>query len=168
MSVLVASASRHGATAAIARAVASTLRARGIDAELCRVEDVADLSAYEAVVLGSAVYVGKWLEPARRFALDHAAELATRPTWLFSSGPLGEPPRPDAAHAVHVDDLLERTKAREHRLFDGKLDPDELGLVERTVTRAVHAARGDFRDRDAVEDWANSIADALSDMRAPS
>jgi menaquinone-dependent protoporphyrinogen oxidase len=50
------------------------------------VEQVGDLSGYTEVVLGSAVYVGRWLEPARRFVEEHADELAARPTWLFSSG----------------------------------------------------------------------------------
>ena len=91
MRVLVASATRHGATAEIAEAIAATLKDRGLKVELRRVEEVADMSGYDAVVLGSAVYIGKWLEPARQFAVDHAAELAMRPTWLFSSGPLGDP-----------------------------------------------------------------------------
>jgi menaquinone-dependent protoporphyrinogen oxidase len=164
MRVLVASATRHGATGEIAGAIFSTLVARGIHAEPQRVEDVLHLADYDAVVLGSAVYLGKWLEPARRFASDHATELAMRPTWLFSSGPLGEPPRPDAAHAVQVDDLLEQTHAREHRLFDGKLDVAKLGFVERAATKAVRAQPGDFRDWDAIHAWANSIADSLADV----
>jgi menaquinone-dependent protoporphyrinogen oxidase len=164
MRVLVASATRHGATGEIAEAIASTLTARGVNAELRRVEDVEDLGGYDAVVLGSAVYIGKWLEPARQLAEDHAAELATRPTWLFSSGPLGEPARPDAAHAVQVDDLIERTHAREHRLFDGRLDPYKVSFLERTVAKAVRAKAGDFRNWDAIHAWANSIADALADV----
>jgi menaquinone-dependent protoporphyrinogen oxidase len=164
MRVLVASATRHGATGEIAEAIASTLTARGVNAESRRVEDVADLGGYDAVVLGSAVYIGKWLEPARQFAADHAAELAMRPTWLFSSGPLGEPPRPDAAHAVQVDDLIERTHARGHRLFDGRLDPYKVSFLERTVAKAVRAKAGDFRDWDAIHGWANSIADALAEV----
>jgi menaquinone-dependent protoporphyrinogen oxidase len=164
MRVLVASATRHGATGEIAEVIASTLTARGVNAELRRVEDVADLDGYDAVVLGSAVYIGKWLEPARQFAEDHAAKLAMRRTWLFSSGPLGEPPRPDAAHAVQVDDLIERTHAREHRLFDGKLDPYKVSFLERTVAKAVRAKAGDFRDWDAIHGWANSIADTLADV----
>ena len=43
------------------------------------------------MVLGSAVYAGRWLEPAREYAATHAGGLRTRPTWLFSSGPIGEP-----------------------------------------------------------------------------
>lgn len=162
MRVLVASATRHGATGEIAEAIASTLTARGVNADLQRVEDVADLGGYDAVVLGSAVYIGKWLEPALQFAADHAAELAMRPTWLFSSGPLGDPPRPDAAHAVQVDDLVERTHAREHRLFDGRLDPYQVSFLERTVAKAVRAKAGDFRDWDAIRGWASSIADSLA------
>jgi menaquinone-dependent protoporphyrinogen oxidase len=164
MSVLVAAATRHEATGEIADRIAARLRARGVAAERSRLEDVADPAAYDAVVLGSAVYVGTWLEPARSFALDHAAELAARPTWLFSSGPLGDPARPDAAHAVQVDELLACTRAREHRLFDGRLDRDRLGFAERAVTRVVRAQTGDFRDWDAIDAWADSIADALAEV----
>jgi menaquinone-dependent protoporphyrinogen oxidase len=164
MRVLVASATRHGATGEIAEAIASTLAARGVDAELRRIEDVPDVNGYDAVVLGSAVYIGKWLEPARQFAAEHAAELAVRSTWLFSSGPLGDPPVPDAAHAVQLGDLMERTRARDHRLFAGKLDPFRVSFLERTIARAVRAKAGDFRDWDAIYAWANAIADTLAEM----
>jgi menaquinone-dependent protoporphyrinogen oxidase len=38
------------------------------------------------VVLGSAVYVGRWLEAGACFVEEQADELAARPVWLFSSG----------------------------------------------------------------------------------
>jgi len=84
--VLVAVASKHGATQEIAEAIGRVLAERGVGADVMRVDDVTDATGYEAVVLGSAVYMGNWLEPARRFVEDHADELAAQPTWLFSSG----------------------------------------------------------------------------------
>ena len=130
-----------------------------------RVEDASDIEDFDAVILGSAVYLGKWLEPAREFVETHAEELASRRLWLFSSGPLGDPARPDAEHAVDVHDVLDRIGPCQHRVFSGRLDRDLLGFGERAVTRMVHAPSGDFRDWSSIRAWANAIASALLCLR---
>jgi menaquinone-dependent protoporphyrinogen oxidase len=162
MRVLVAVASRHGSTYEIAELIGGTLRDRGLDVVVAAVEEVDDVAPYDAVVLGSAVYVGKWLEPARRFVDAHATELAARPTWLFSSGPIGTPPKPEGDKAVELGEILASTGAREHRIFAGKLDRGQLGLGERMVVRAVRAEEGDFRELDEVATWAMTIARELT------
>ena len=91
MRVLVAAASKYGATQEIADAIGRVLTERGLETVLRRVDDLVDVSEYESFVLGSAVYAGHWLEQARRFVEAHEDELADRPTWLFSSGPIGDP-----------------------------------------------------------------------------
>lgn len=163
MHVLVTAASRHGATAEIARALAAGLARHGEDAVAIPIEQVEDLEGYDAVVLGSAIYMGRWMKPARQFVDDHAAELSQRPVWLFSSGPLG-----DRGHlipegeSVDAAEITRATKAREHRLFAGHLDRSHLGLAERAVVRAVHAAETDSRDWQAVDRYASEIAGELS------
>jgi menaquinone-dependent protoporphyrinogen oxidase len=161
VTVLVAAASRHGATEEIAQVIATTLGEHGVQAAVLRAEAVGRLDGYEAVVLGSAVYMGRWLEPAREVVNDHAAELAGLPTWLYSSGPIGDPPRPSAADAVDVGEIVAATRPREHRLFGGKLDRSLLGFGERAVMRAFRAPEGDFRDWDEIRGWAEEIAAAL-------
>ena len=89
MRVLVAYATRHGATAGIAERVAAALTAAGLSAEARPVEAVKDVEPYDAVVLGGAAYMFHWLKPAVTFCRRHRKELAARPVWLFSSGPLG-------------------------------------------------------------------------------
>ena len=166
MTALVVSASRHGATREIADMIGATIAARGIETDIREVENVAALDGYDAVVVGSAVYMGDWVKPARAFVERHAGELAARPTWMFSSGPIGDPPKPGADSAVKVDDLVTAAHAREHRVFAGRLELRRLGLVQRTVARAVHAAEGDYRDWDEIQAWGTSIADALEDQRS--
>ena len=161
MNILVAVASKHGATGEIGEIVAGVLRDAGLTAETRRPQDVASLDAYDAVVLGSATYAGRWLEPARAFAARHATALATRPVWLFSSGPLGDPPMPPGEPAEPIAIATSLT-ARAHRSFSGRLDPRRLGLLERTLTRAVRAPDGDFRDWEAVRDWADEIVAELT------
>lgn len=160
--VLVAAATKHGSTMEIAEAIGRTLDGDGLAVTVTAVDGVSDIDSYEAAVIGSGVYMGHWLEPARTFVDQHREALKARPTWLFSSGPIGEPPRPKADEAVDVDDLMAATGARDHRLFDGKIDKRRLGFAERAVVRAVGASEGDFRDWDAIREWARGIARDLA------
>ena len=171
MTVLVTAASKHGATREIAEAIARVLAENGVPAEFVGLDEVRDLARYKAVVLGSAVYIGQWLKEARRFVDAHADELAQRPTWLFSSGPIvGDPPTPDPADEAAGRRVLETTHAREHKLFAGKVDKGELGLLEKAAVRAAHASEGDHRDWDEINRWASAIAAQLrrsTDRAAP-
>lgn len=161
MTVLVAAASKHGATREIADAIARSFGEAGFDVDAENVEDVTDVTGYDAVVLGSAVYMGDWLESARRFVDEHGDELAARLTWLFSSGPAGDPPRPSTDSAVNIDPIAATIQPRDHRLFPGKLDKTQLSFAERAVVVAVRAAEGDFRDWDEIATWAAAIASEL-------
>jgi menaquinone-dependent protoporphyrinogen oxidase len=167
MNVLVTTASKHGATREIAEEIARVLDEHGVSTALLDIDDVTDLSGYEAYVIGSGIYLGNWLKNARRFLDTHAAELAQRPTWLFASGSIvGEPPvadDPNALRAGLVERLVEATHAREHRLFAGKLDTSKLGLLERAAVRSAHASEGDHRDWDEIDRWAEEIAEQLRD-----
>lgn len=164
--VLVAVASRHGATREIAEAVARWLpetdagRASGLTAVAVPVEQQPDPARYAAVVLGSAVYFGRWLESAREYAAARAAALRGRPVWLFSSGPIGEPPfPPDDAH--DAEPIAQLTAARGHVVFPGRLEKSRLGIGERAMVTAMRAPVGDFRDWDAVRAWTEQIAAEL-------
>ena len=121
MSILVAYASKHGATRQLAERLGETLRAAGRDAGVRPIEAAGDPAGYDAYVIGSAVYLGSWRKEATAFVRRHRAVLAGRPVWLFSSGPLGDPPHPTEEHAVEVAEVAAATTAREHRLFTGLL-----------------------------------------------
>jgi len=157
MRVLVAAASKHGGTTAIAQAIGSALTEARLEIDVRSIEDVTSLESYDAVVLGSGVYMGRWLEPARRFVDDNGPSLATRPVWLFSSGPLGDPPKPAEAPG-DVLGLIETTHARDHRVFPGVMDKADLGLGERAVVAVVRAPAGDYRPWDEIHTWALGIA----------
>ena len=89
-----------------------------------------------------------------------AEELAVRPVWLFSSGPIGDPPKPDE-DPVDVAEVMERTRARGHAVFAGKIDRSRLGFGERAIVSALKVPEGDFRDWDEVRTWANGIVEEL-------
>jgi menaquinone-dependent protoporphyrinogen oxidase len=174
MTVLVAAASKHGATAEIAERIGAELVEQGVDVEVKELDMVGELDRYEAFVLGSGLYLGTWLKEARRFVEMHASELARRPTWLFASGSIvGDPPVDDDPQAVRaglVEKLMAVTRAREHKVFAGKLDTRRLGLAERASVRLAHAHDGDYRDWQTIDAWAAAIAHELqhSPVGAPS
>lgn len=88
--VLVAYATKYGGTAEIAEKIGQMLRETGLRAEVLLADRVSDLSAYSAVVLGSAVYIGRWRKDAAKFLKANEQLLARQMVWLFSSGPTGE------------------------------------------------------------------------------
>lgn len=159
--VLVASASRHGSTTEIAEAIAARLRTQGLDVDVRAMHEVDTVYPYDAYVVGSAVYMGSWLKEARHFVDEHFELLSTRPVWLFSSGPIGEPPSA-GAETFDATDLQADLHAVDHALFDGKLDHHVLRLGERALARALRVPDGDYRDWGAIESWGDEIARTLA------
>jgi menaquinone-dependent protoporphyrinogen oxidase len=164
--VLVAVASKHHATEGIAAAIAATLRAEGMDVDVLPVQEVHSLEEFGAVVVGSGVYAGHWLKPAREFVERHEAALRQRAVWLFSSGPVGDPPKPEG-DPLDVAPMTQRVHALGHRRFPGKLDRRELGMGERAMVSALRVPVGDFRDFGEVADWARGIAGWLRNHDVP-
>ena len=162
MSILVAYASKHGATRGIAEHIAQTLRDRGREADVVPMDAVEHLGTYDAVVLGSAVYYGSWMKEAVEFVRRNRAALAERPVWLFSSGPLGTEVHDSEEQPKEIGELQAAIGTRGHRLFFGALDPHVLSFPERMVVKAVRAPEGDFRDWEAIDAWAEGIARELA------
>jgi menaquinone-dependent protoporphyrinogen oxidase len=162
MSVVVASASKHGSTEEIGRFIADRFRERGIEAEAAPVQEVSDLGGVEAVVLGSAVYLGSWMEEALEFVDRALSTLRSIPVWLFSVGPLGSEIQDEEEQPKQLGELREKLRPRDHRLFFGVLDRDKLGFGERMMVKAVKAPEGDFRDWDEIRAWADGIATDLA------
>jgi len=161
MRVLVSAATRYGATAEIGQAIGEVLGEHGLEPAVVPPERVGGLDGFDAVVVGSAVYAGHWLKPARELVDRLGGELAGRPVWLFSSGPVGDPPKPDE-DPVDVTEVLAATGARGHRVFAGKLLRKQLSFPERAIVSALRVPEGDFRDWAEVRRWAAGIADALA------
>ena len=160
MKVLVCAASKHGATTEIAAEIGAALAAVGVEADVLAPDEVQTMAGYDAAVIGSAVYVGRWLEPAKTLVEQHQEALRAMPVWLFSSGPVGDPPKP-VEDPVDAQPLVDLVKARGHRVFAGDLDRARLGFGERAIVAAVRAPDGDFRPWADIEAWAREIAAAL-------
>jgi menaquinone-dependent protoporphyrinogen oxidase len=182
--VQVVYASRHGATAGIARRIAVVLLAEGVDAALVNADDGPAAEVFDGYVVGSGVYLGSWLKPGLEYLERNRDTLAARPVWLFSSGPL-----PGSSKDTGADDPLtlalgptegigsgghRRIAAlsaailpRDHRVFLGAYDPhDPPKSLQERVVRLMPGSKGilpagDFRDWGAIESWAREIAHGL-------
>jgi menaquinone-dependent protoporphyrinogen oxidase len=160
-SVLVVVATKYGSTREIAAAIVRTL---GLPALLQEAEHAPPPTGFDAVLVGSAVYAGRWREPARDWVAEHAAALRERPVWLFSSGPIRPLPfPPDEPYDVHA--LTQLSGARGHRMFPGRLDTNLLSVGELAMVTAMRAPLGDFRDWDAVRAWAAEVGAELHALR---
>jgi len=164
--VLIAYGSKYGSTAEIAEAIGQVLREAGFDADVHSAETVQDLAPYRAVVLGSGVYAGMWRKEAAQFLEAHQAGLAERPVWLFSSGPSGEGDPVELLDGWRFPDaqkpIADRISPRDMAVFHGNIDRDKLNLAEKLIVKAVKGEFGDFRDWDAIRNWASDVAGALS------
>jgi menaquinone-dependent protoporphyrinogen oxidase len=172
MDVLVVYSTRHGATAEIALAIAEAIRAApeldpAADGSAVRRVLVRDAElapapgSFDAVVVGSAVYMGRWLHPARSYIDENASTLAGMPLWLFSSGPLGsETTRHDPPS--DIDEIADVMPIKDSAVFSGRLDRDRLHIAERAVVTALRTPSGDFRDWAAIRSWGQSISTSLA------
>ncbi len=163
MKVLVAVGSKYGATREIAQTIADVLRDFGYDAVWHDARDVEHVETFDAAIIGSAVYGGFWRRDASSLVHDHADELRKIPVWLFSSGPVGLPPRPTEP-AGEGDSLVDVINAYGHQMFSGYLNPDRLNFGERAIIRGLKASVGDYREWGQVKNWAREIAHQLTKM----
>jgi menaquinone-dependent protoporphyrinogen oxidase len=102
------------------------------------------------------------MRQAREFVEVHEGELRELPVWLFSSGPVGDPPKP-LENPAEVADVVKRLGARGHRLFPGRIEGSDLGISERALVALVRAPDGDFRPWSEIVTWSEAIARQLEE-----
>jgi menaquinone-dependent protoporphyrinogen oxidase len=150
---------------AYATKIGQVLREAGLRADVLPADRVGALTPYQAVVLGSAVYIGQWRKEAVKFLRANETVLAEKPVWLFSSGPTGEGDPAELGQGWRfpgkLQPIADRIQPRDVAVFHGAVDAGKLNFIERWMLKNVKAPSGDFRDWDAIAAWAAAIADAL-------
>lgn len=159
--ILVTFATRMGSTGEIAAAIGDELRAADFAVDVVSCEENPAAAAYDAVVIGSAVYVGRWDKRATAYLAEHRAVLAELPVWTFQSGPCGDgAEHEEIAVSRRVRRLLTSIDAHPPVTFGGRLDAEHAtGRLSRWMSTGILA--GDFRDFEAVRHWASQIAAEL-------
>ena len=157
--ILVCYATRYGSTADIARIIGKELEAAGHHVVVSPVADVEDPAKYDAIVIGSPLYMGKWLAEARDFVSRFRFPLKERPVAVFSVG-----------YSLK-DRTREHLKSGENALVDirifitpvsagffpGKVDPDRMSPPDKAIVTLGGVTPGDFRDEDRVRSWAKDL-----------
>ena len=159
--VFVVHATKMSATAGIATAIAAELRKGGHEVDICEASGAGSIARYDAVILGSAIYLRRWRPEAVAFLRKHVRELRDRQVWLFHSGPIG--PDKDQAQAMprNVARLARKIGATPATTFAGRLEPDTArGFLAKRIARGNLAA--DSREWARITDWADDISAAIS------
>ena len=169
--ILVTYATKYGATKEIAQKIGEVLRRAGLQADVLPVGRVRNLDPYKALILGSAVYVGKWPKEAVQFLQANQNILAGRLVWIFSSGPTGHGNPVELVEGQRLPAALQpiadRIEPRDIAVFHGYIDLDKINFIEKWAIKSlVKKPFGDFRDWEAITTWATSIAKALKERDA--
>lgn len=163
MRVLITWGSSAGGTEGIARIIGETLGTLGIDATLRAAREIRGVDAFDAVIVGGAVYANRWHRDARAFVTRNLPGLRTLPVWLFSSGPLDA--SADATELPPVREvavLVDRVGALGHVTFGGRLDPAAKGAIASSMAKT---SAGDWRNPARIRAWATAIAAELPEAR---
>jgi menaquinone-dependent protoporphyrinogen oxidase len=164
MRVLVAYGSKMGGTAALAERVGEALRREGVPTRVRPAGTVRSVAGYDAVIVGGALYYGRWHRAARRFVRRHGGALRSMPVWFFSGGPLGDDAQdPHIRPVAQVRRLMRRVGARGHATFGGRLlaNPPTLAAGFRPDPWL-----GDWRNPDEVARWVAGIVIQLTSGNA--
>ena len=160
MNVLVAYASKHGSTREVTEAVAARLADEGLAVDVLPAAAVESVAAYDAVVLGGALSMGRWHGDARAFLKRHRDALARLPVAVFAMGPLTLAEDEVAGSRAQLDKALGKVPAVQPTsvaIFGGVVDPAKLRFPMNRMPAS------DARDWDAIAAWASAVAAALAD-----
>ena len=167
--ILVTYASKYGATKEIAEKIGEGLQQKGLQADVLPAGSIRDTTPYQAVILGSAIYVGNWPKEAAEFLKANERTLAGQPFWLFSSGPTGEG---DPAELVNgkllpasLQAITDRIQPRDIAIFHGNINLEKINAMEKwAIKNVVKKPFGDFRDWGMILGWTTKIAEALTEV----
>lgn len=160
--VLVAYASRAGSTGGVAEAIAEVLCQEDLAVDLRLARDVSDVSAYRAVVVGSAIYMGQWMSEAADFLAAHQDTLRKIPVACFTvcltlKDDTEENRRTVAAYLDPVRERVPQVRPVDVGLFAGRLQGDNLSALYRLIVKAMDLPEGDYRNWTAIQAWAQKL-----------
>jgi menaquinone-dependent protoporphyrinogen oxidase len=167
--ILVTYASRMGSTAEIAEAIGKSLSQNDMNVDVLPMQDVKDITAYSAVVVGSAIRQAKWLPEAMQFIQDHRAELARKRVATFTvciTLAMSNSDQYRQAVREWIAPVRTHVKPISEGLFAGMLNFTKLPFSFDTLKFRLVVALGIFpkddrRDWKAIHDWAESLCPRL-------
>lgn len=163
--ILVAYESNCGTTSGVAQAIADALCRKGMDVDVRRIKNITDVSAYEGMVVGSAVKSASWYPEAIRFVKDHQDHLSRIPVAYFLTclALYADTPNTRERAQSYFNPVLKaapEVKPKAMEAFAGALDYSKLNMVVRMIMKSKMEKQGvpegDFRDFQKIELWAKN------------
>jgi menaquinone-dependent protoporphyrinogen oxidase len=164
--LLIAYGSRCGSTGGVAEAIGQVLSVAGAGVDVRLVGNVNDLSPYQAVIVGSAIRMGKWLPEAVEFVKTHQDTLSRVPVAYFAvclamKDHTVENRRKALGYLDPVRKEYSQVKPVDIGLFAGAVDYKKLSLAYGLILKVKGAPEGDFRNWEAIRTWAGGVRPAL-------
>jgi menaquinone-dependent protoporphyrinogen oxidase len=159
-------ASRCGSTGGVAEAMGQALCGKGASADIRLVGNVNDLSAYHAVIVGSAIRRAKWLPEALGFVKDNQDILGRLPIACFVVCLTMKDNTPEnrSTAMAYLDPVRKEAKKIQPiavGLFPRAANFGKLSAVDKLMLKAKGASEGDYRDWPAVKAWASAVGPML-------
>lgn len=160
--VLVAYGSKYGSTKEIADKIGEAIKEEGLEVDILSADKVKNVTDYQGVVIGSAVYIGGWRKEVTSFVKKNEKALSERPVWIFSSGPAG---RGDPVQRVQgwlypkaLKPVIDNIKPRDVTVFHGNINTEKMNAIEKWMIKQVKSEYGDFRDWEVIAKWGKKAA----------
>lgn len=157
--ILVAYASKTGSTAEIAQAVGKELQSAGYSIDVIEMKNISSVAGYDAIIIGGPMYMGKVIGDVGKFVGRYRDSLSKLPVAAFTVGlaPVSKDP-------AQVDNAMKMLRASisplqpvAEAVFAGRVDPTKLSFIQRKMTEMAKSPVGDFRDWDAIAQWAREL-----------
>jgi menaquinone-dependent protoporphyrinogen oxidase len=151
--ILVVYCSQAGSTAEIAQFIGKEISAKGWNSDVKNVNEVTNPAQYNAIIIGSPIYAGKWKKEATDFIQTNQSLLQQKHVAYFAVGMFFA----DPAKKAETSNYLQRERALVKPLseghFMGRLDYSKLNFFSRTICKMIKAKQGDFRNWAAIKTW---------------
>jgi len=164
MKILVAYATKAGSTAEVAAEIGRVVESKGdCKVDVHPVGKVKEVGGYDAVIIGSAIRAGKWLPEATKFVEEHRDALSQVPVayFLVCLTMMEDTEEKRREVAAYLDPVREMVQPVDVGLFAGVMDYAKLPFIFRLMMKAMKSPKGDFRNWEAIRDWAGQVRDRL-------
>lgn len=162
--VLITYATWSGSTAEVAEYLAKSFAQAGIPVVLQPMKAVKTVNEFSAVILGTAVRIGKIHRDASKFVRRHQRELGDLPTACFVVCMTAKDPTPEnqTTTAGYLDQLGGSLKPQSKIAFAGVWRASAFPFPLNRILRASQMEEGDYRNWEVISAWGDEIAARLS------
>jgi menaquinone-dependent protoporphyrinogen oxidase len=166
--ILIAYGGNYDATKEIAQYMAGIITRMGAMVDIKGVDEIRNISAYDSVIIGSAVRMDKLLGKTLKFTRRFAESLRDKKTAYFVTciTMKNDTPENREKAAGFLNPLCQIKEPVGKGLFGGKLDYNKIGFLWKSLAKQDKSGQmeeGDFRNWAQIKAWTLDVASRLLD-----